>query len=302
MSLQIKFSGKPLGHEIVGLDLTQRLDDATFAAIEAAYDHYGVIVIRGQHLTPLQQIAFSRRFGALTDYTVKEYNMVDHPEIFVVSNVVEQGKPVGMEDAGRYWHTDMWVTANPPRGSILYALEVPIDANGVARGDTWFCSTAAAYDGLPADLRNTIEGRSAVFDTEMYFRARMARTPKDPVTGDWSDAVKKRMTQRTQGVTRKHPMVKVHPRTGRKSIYYSDEAISHIDGLSAAESAPILAAVRAHLLRDEYVYRHSWAVGDLVIWDNISCMHKATGDFTLPLRRTMHRTTLASLVPDAAAA
>jgi taurine dioxygenase len=302
MSLQIRFSDRPLGHEILGINTAGDIAADVFAEIEAAYDRYGVILFRNQHLTPEQQIAFSKRFGDLTEYTVKQYNMADHPEIFIVSNVVVDGKPLGMVDAGRYWHTDMWVTANPPRGSMLYAIEVPIDSNGEARGDTCFASTAAAYDGLPEDLRKTIEGRRAVFDSEAYFMSRMSRTPKDPITGDYSEDVKKRMTQRSQNVVQHHDMVKVHPRTGRKSIYFSEEAISHIEGMSVEESAEVLEAVRAHVLRPEYVYRHRWAVGDLVMWDNISCLHKAIGDFDLPLHRTMHRTTLASLVPNKAAA
>ena len=298
MSLQIIPSGAPLGHELRGVDLAQPVPDALFAEIEAAYDRFGVIVFRDQRLTPEQQIAFSRRFGPLAQYTLAQYNMPGHPEIFVASNVVVDGKPLGMADAGRYWHTDMWITANPPRGSALYALEVPIGADGIARGDTWFASTAAACAGLPRELRRAIEGRQAVFDSETYFQSRMRRTPVDPVTGEYSEAVRKRAVQRSKNVVQKHDLIKVHPRTGRECLYFSEDAISHIDGLSAAESAPLLQALRDHITRPEYVYRHVWRVGDLVMWDNISCLHKATGDFDLPLRRHMHRTTLASLVAD----
>ena len=297
MTLDIRYADAPLGHEIRGLDLSQPLDDATFAEIEAAYDRYGVICFRDQKLTPDDQIAFSKRFGELTEYVVGRYNMASHPEIFIVSNVLdEKGHNIGLVDAGRYWHTDMWVTANPARGSILYAIEVPIDEHGVARGDTYFASTAAAYDALPEDLRAKVEGRSAVFSSEAYFHARMARTAKDPLTGDYSPAVKERMHQRPKGVERVHALVKTHPRSGRKCLYFSEEAMTGIVGMDPAESAEVLEALRRHILQPQFIHRHSWRVGDLVMWDNISCIHKATGDFDLPLHRTMHRTTLASLV------
>jgi len=296
MPLEIRYADAPLGHEICNVDLN-RVDDATFAQIEAAYDRYGVIVIRNQKLTPESQIAFSKRFGELTEYVVGRYNMPGHPEIFIVSNVLdEKGHNVGLVDAGRYWHTDMWVTPNPARGSILYAIEVPVDEQGVAHGDTYFASTAAAYDALPEDLRAKVEGRKAVFSSEAYFLARMARTPKDPVTGDYTAAVKERIHQRPKNVEQVHALVKVHPRSGRKCLYFSEEAMTGIVGMDPAESAEVLEALRRHILQPQFIHRHSWRVGDLVMWDNISCIHKATGDFDLPLRRTMHRTTLASLV------
>lgn len=292
MAASIHYVDAPLGHEIRGVDLTRELPDADFKVIEKAYDDYGVITIRNQKLTPDQQIAYSRRFGPLTQYVTARYNMKTHPEIFIVSNAVDEtGRNVGLEDAGRYWHTDMWVTANPPRGSILYAIEVP-EKDGQVFGDTYFSSTAAAYDALPEDLRKTIEGRKAVFSSEAYFNARMARTPKDPVTGDYSPGVKERAVERTKNTQQEHAMVKVHPRSGRKCIYFSEEAMTHIVGMEEKESAEVLEAVHQHVLRPEFIYRHRWQVGDLVMWDNISCIHKATGDFTLPLRRTMHRTTL----------
>jgi len=300
MSLQIRFADAPLGHEITGVDLTQ-LSDEDFAQIEAAYDKYGVIIIRDQKLTPEQQIAFSKRFGDLTQYIHDRYNMREHPEIFMVSNERDGDRVLGLPDAGRYWHTDMWVTANPPRGSILYAIAVPHDDNGEPLGDTYFASTAAAYDALPEDLRKRIEGRKALFSSEAYHSARLARTPRDPVTGQYSAEEQERQKTRPKGATQSHPMVKVHPRSGRKCIYYSEEAIEHVIGVSEEESREILEAVRRHIVQPQFVYRHRWRVGDLVMWDNIACLHKATGDFDYPRIRTMHRTTLASVQPVLAA-
>jgi len=293
MTISIRYADAPLGHEILGVDLSKDIGDDDFAQIEAAYDRYGVIIFRGQSLTPAQQIAFSRRFGPLTRYSTDRYNMATHPEIFIVSNVVEGEKAIGLADGGRYWHTDMWSTANPPRGSILYALEVPMKG-GEPLGDTYFCSTAEAYDALPEHLRKALEGRKAAFCTEMYADAKRARTPVDAATGQLPASFLERDVNRPKHIVQMHDMVKVHPRSGRKCIYFSEEAITHIIDMDPKESAEVLTALHQHVLKSEFIYRHRWAVGDLVMWDNISCMHKAIGDFE-PLRRRMHRTTLAAL-------
>jgi taurine dioxygenase len=289
LALEIIFSGAPLGHEIRGVDLN-RLSEAQFAEIEQAYDTYGVVVIRDQHLTPDAHIAYSKRFGGLDRYILDRYNLASHPEIFVVSNIIEDGKPVGLGDAGRYWHTDMWTEPRPPRGSIMYALEVPHDDDGRPLGDTYFTSTAAAYDALPESLRRDIEGRWAV-----YSGARLVDFQTKLKARELTDEEKIGMAERAARIKEiRHPLVRIHPRTGRRCIYFSEGAIDHVEGVSASESARILEDVRQHVLRPEFIYRHQWRVGDVVMWDNCSCLHKATADFDLPRRRRMHRTTLAS--------
>lgn len=298
MTVEIKFVDAPLGHEIVGVDVGQPLSDEDFDAIEAAYDRYGVITIRNQQLTPDQQLAFSRRFGPLDRYVLERYNLKSHPDIFVISNILDdQGVPIGLADAGRYWHTDMWVTQRPPRGSMLYAIEVPT-RDGEVYGDTWFSSMSAAYEALPADIRELIDGRQAVFSGRKNVEYRIAHTPVDPRTGKLSKADEEGMRERAANMPAEimHPMVKTHPRTGRRSIYWSQGSVDRIVGLEPEESDRVLAFIERHVLQPQFVYRHRWRVGDIVIWDNISCIHKATGDFELPLRRHMHRTTLSSSV------
>ncbi|MEX2630795.1 MAG: TauD/TfdA family dioxygenase [Tistlia sp.] len=297
MAIEIVEVDAPLGHEIRGVDLAGEIDAKSFAAIEAAYDRYGVVVFRGRPLTPPQQLAFSRRFGPLQRYVLDRYNHKQYPEIFVVSNVVENGEPIGMADAGRYWHTDMWLTRNPPRGSILHALEVP-ERDGEPLGDTWFASTAAAYDALDEAMKRRLEGLRAVFSTERYlaFRARTNRQI-DKATGKASQAA---LSELKSGDI-EHPLVSIHPRTGRRCLYLCEGVISSVIGLAPAESDALVAFLEAHVVRPEFVYRHRWQVGDLVMWDNVSCLHKATDDFELPQRRLMHRTTLASQAPAPAA-
>ena len=289
VELEISMSEAPLGHEICGIDVAN-LSQAEFAAVEAAYDRYGVVFMRGQQLTPEQHVAFSKRFGDLDRYILDKYNMKSNPEIFVVSNIIENGEPIGLGDAGRYWHSDMWTQEKPPRGSIMYALEVPHDERGKPLGDTMFGSMQAAYDGLPPDLRKAIEGRRAVYSGEKLVDFQVKLKGRDLTEAEKAGVEERRKKLPT--IT--HPLVRVHPRTGRKCIYYSEGAVSHIEGMSVEDSAPILAAVRAHVLEPRFHYRHSWRVGDVVMWDNCSCIHKASADFEWPQRRRMHRTTLAS--------
>jgi len=184
VELEIVKSEAPLGHEIRGIDVAN-LSDAEFAAVEAAYDRYGVVFMRGQNLTPEQHVAFSKRFGELDRYILDKYNMKSNPEIFVVSNIIENGEPIGLGDAGRYWHSDMWTQEKPPRGSIMYALEVPHDERGKPLGDTMFGSMQAAYDGLSDDLRKAIEGRRAVYSGEKLidFQVKRLGAPRGVASG-----------------------------------------------------------------------------------------------------------------------
>ncbi len=295
MPLQIRFADAPLGHELVGIDLAQ-LDDTTFAEIEAAYNRYGAICVRDQKLTPEVLIAFSKRFGALDKYVIDKYNHPKYPDIFVVSNIIgEDGQPLGMADAGRYWHSDMWSQKRPPRGAILYALEIPRDEQGKVYGDTYFASTQAAYDGLPADLKQRIEGRQALYTRVKANAFRAATTPDNERTRE-SAAARSTIPM----VEIWHPLVRVHPLTGRKCLYLSEGMIAQVSGYSEAESQALCDELLAHMSSKPYVYRHVWREGDLVMWDNFSVMHKATGDFDLPLRRLVYRTTLSasSLYPN----
>ena len=291
MSIEIAYADAPLGHEIRGVDLSREVDDGTFAEVEAAYDRYGTILFRDQHLTPDQQLAFSRRFGPLDRYVLDRYNHKQWPEIFVISNIIgEDGEPIGMSDAGRYWHTDMWLTHNPPRGSILYALEVPME-NGEPLGDTYFASTGAAYDALPDEMKARLGNTKAVFSKRQYAEFR-ARTNKeiDRPSGQASQQALKDLGD----ADIIHNIVRSHPRTGRKCLYLCEGVISHLIGWDKAESDEMIAFLERHVTSPQFVYRHRWRPGDLVMWDNCACLHKATGDFELPLRRHMHRTTLSN--------
>lgn len=279
-----------MAKSIQGVDLSKDLDAETFREIEAAYNANPVTVIRGQKLTPEQQIRFSRRFGELEIHVLKQYLLPGHPEILVVSNVVDRdGKLIGLADADRVcvWHTDMSYLEKPSRGSMLYALEVP-QKDGRSLGDTLFADTAAAYDALPAATRRRLQGLKAIHRMTKGYEIDKKKSDK---------GVAYSREQQRQNPDRAHPIVRTHPATGRKCIYLNKLVVVGIEGMPEAQSEPLLEELYAHCTQPQFVYRHQWRVGDLVMWDNCSAQHLAVIDYELPLRRVMHRTTLSGTVP-----
>ena len=292
MAIEIRYVDAPLGHHVVNADLT-RLDDATFGEIEDTFNRYGVIVIEGQNLPPEAQLAFTRRLGKEIRYPIPDFQLSGFPDIFVVSNVIEDGKPIGMADAGRLWHSDMIFTDAPPRCSVLYAIEVP-QRNGEPLGDTLFASTAAAYDALPESTKRRIEGLKAINSYRRYAerRHREEAESRPDTTGQ---AVRDKNQDTHPDIV--HPLVRTHPITGRKCLYIADGTTVEIVGWSQDASDALIGELLAHMTRPEFVYRHRWQVGDVVIWDNCSAIHQALGDYELPERRRMHRTTVEGTRP-----
>jgi taurine dioxygenase len=174
----------------------------------------------------------------------------------------------------------MLFTEKPPRCSLLYCLEVP-HKDGKAIGDTLFASTAAAYDGLSADMKQRLAGLKAFHSFRAYASTKTDGREKE---GDaFADVV--------------HPLVRTHPITGRKCLYLSHSLTKKIGDLGEDETTVLVRQLIEHITSESYVYRHNWQVGDLVIWDNCSSMHRAIFDYALPLRRRMHRTTVVGSRP-----
>ena len=289
MALMIAHTSAPLGHELVGIDL-RTIDQPTFEALDDAYRTYGVIVARGQSLSPRELVDFSKRFGQLLVYPLGNYLLEGFPEIFVVSNIVENGKPIGMKEAGANWHTDMSFTTAPPRGSILYALEVPVQ-EGRTLGDTLFASGAAAYDDLSSAMKDRIEGLYAVNSASHAAKNKLERARERGTDDAELRARIERQAREFPDVV--HPLVRRHPLTGRKCLYLSGDQTCAIVGWDERSSTALLDELKEHYLSPQYTYRHTWRVGDVVFWDNCMCMHKAVQDYKLPLRRKMLRTTIA---------
>jgi taurine dioxygenase len=196
-SFEVRPSGAPIGAELLGLDLARPLDAATFAAVNAAFERHSVVVFRDQRLTPEQQIAFSRRFGPLQVNVRSEFNKPGHPEIFIVSNVENDGKPIGSRDAGRYWHSDLCYLPQPSKASLLYALEVPTRADGTVLGDTLFAGVAAAYDALPDALKRRLDGLTAANGYNYMYQRKAHEFGLRPALSDAERAPSTRATRST---------------------------------------------------------------------------------------------------------
>ena len=277
-----------LGAEVRGVDLSRDLDDAAFAAIERAWNEHSVLLFRDQSIDEARHIAFSRRFGDLEVHVLDQYLHPEHPEILIVSNVMDGDRHVGIYDAGRYWHTDLSYMAIPSRGSLLHAIEIPHDSTGEPLGDTLFASTSAAYEALDADTQRRISGLKAEFS----LANRHAKLVAD---GDQGAALSDTHQDRAPPVV--HRVVRTHPITGRRSIYVNEGQTAGILGLPEDEARDLLHELCTHCTRSEFVYRHRWRAGDLLMWDNIPTQHLAICDYALPQRRYLHRTTLRGTPP-----
>ncbi|MGE8499709.1 MAG: TauD/TfdA dioxygenase family protein [Pseudomonas sp.] len=272
----------PLGAEIIGLDLTRPLNDADFARVHRAHLDHGLLVFRDQRITPQQQIDFSRRFGPLQIHVLKQFLLEGHPEIFIISNIVENGQPIGLGDAGKYWHSDLSYKEFPSLGSMLLAQELPEEG-----GDTLFASQQLAYETLPAHLLQAIDGKRAA-------HSYTARYADEVFAGIRRPTLTEAQLAEVKAVI--HPVVRTHPETGRKGLFVNENFTTHILDLPEDESRQVLAELYAHSAKSEFIYRHQWQPHDMVFWDNRALIHLATG-CPSHLRRRMHRTTIQGDVP-----
>jgi len=272
-----------VGAEITGVSLASGCTNQQFDAIHQAFLDHSVLVFRNQRLDPDQLAAFSRRFGPLEQHVLKQFAHPDNPDVFLISNVKEKGKPIGAIRAGQYWHSDCSYLAKPTMASLLHALDVP----GYG-GDTMFTSMAAAYDELSGPMKAFLDGLTAVHDyTNAWdvFFSRVADRP--PLTAE----------ERAKVPPVEHPVVRTHPGTGRKMLFVNPGFTRHIVGLTDGESRAILDYLFRHGQQPHFIYRHSWAAGDLVIWDNRATWHLAVADYNMNERRHLHRTSIAGDTP-----
>jgi taurine dioxygenase len=284
MSFEIRNLDAPLGAEILGLDLSDAPDEVEIGHIRQALAERGVLVFRDQiRLTPDEHVGFSRAFGPLQIHIQHHFHHPKHPEILVVSNVVENGKPIGLADAGRYWHSDLSYVAKPSLGSLLHAQELPDEG-----GDTLFANMAAAYDSLAADLRKRIDGLQAEHSYEARNKAQQA------VTGAARPGLTEAQRSNVPPVV--HPVVRVHPDSGRKALFVNEGFTTHIVGLPEEESRSLLDELFAVSTAERFIYRHVWRPHDLVFWDNRQTIHLAT-PFPQQYRRKLYRTTVQGNVP-----
>ena len=267
-------TGSALGAEVQDVDL-RSMENGDFAAIYQAWLQHLVLLFRGQKLTDDDLIAFSKKFGQLDWAPIQESGrrfVEGHPEIYVVSNVVENGAPIGSLGAGEAtWHTDMSYLEDPPKASILYALEIPSSG-----GNTYFCNMYSAYELLPDALKRRIEGKilkhDATYNSGGYVRQGVTAVD-DPVTSPGA----------------RHPLVCTHPETRRRLLYLGRRRNAYVEGLPLTESESLLDELWSYANRGEIAWHNNWRVGDLVLWDNRCTMHRRD-PFDASSRRVMHRT------------
>jgi taurine dioxygenase len=276
------FTGAPLGAEVIGLDLSLPLATADLARLHRAHLDHHVLVFRDQHITPAQQVAFSRHFGALQIHVLRNFQLPEQPEVLVISNIQQDGKPVGLGDAGHFWHSDLSYKETPSLGSMLHAQELPAEG-----GDTLFANQHAAWAALPDDLKREVEGLQA----EHWYLARYDELRQ-------RNLYRPQLTQAQIDEVRpvSHPVVRPHPQTGPPALFVSEHFTTRILGVSAQRSRELLDLLFDYGTRAEHVYRHQWQPHDMVFWDNRSLMHLAAG---CPdhLRRKLYRTTIEGDVP-----
>lgn len=278
----MKFKIKPLtdefGTEVIGLDLSDPLPDEDFDRLRRAWFDAGVMVVRDQHLTPDQQVAFSRRFGPLIIHVMDQFLLQGHPEILLISNKKrDDGTPLGFEDAGRYWHSDVSYDEQPALGSLLYAVEIPPEG-----GDTMFADMRRAFETLPDEMRRSIAERRA--------RHSYARTyDKNETVKGGRPRINKNQQAKLEDVS--HPMVRTVEDTGCRTLFVNPGFTFAIDDMDAADGEALLSQLFAHSTQPEFVYVHKWQPHDLLCWDNRSVMHHAT-PYDPAYTRHMHRTTI----------
>jgi len=276
MAVSIKNLDAPLGAQIGGIDLAERLTGADFEAIEEAWQTRLVIVARGQRLSDPQLLAFSRQFGELDPPGPNPYGEPfnkEFPEINVISNVVANGKPIGNLGAGEaVWHADMTYIDVPPKAAVLYSLEVPHNGGG----NTYFADMFAAYEALPAALKAAVEGKLAVHDASRNSAGMLRKGYKE-------------VTDVRETVGARHPLVRTDGMTGRKALFLGRRPNSYIVGMEVEESESLLDALWGHATQPRFAMCHEWQVGDLLMWNNLSVLHRRD-PFDADARRVMHRT------------
>lgn len=271
-------SGGALGADIEGIRLDHTLSGYGRALVEQAWADNLVLRFRGQHGITVDQLAqFSRNFGQLDKAPTASTKLGDnfewqHPEITVISNVVTDGKPMG--DLGSYeavWHSDMTYNDLPPKGSALYAIEIP-----PAGGNTQFANMYQAYETLPQNLKDRIKSLKCVHDASRNSAGQLRKGYQD-------------ISDPRQTVGAIHPLIRVHPVTGKKCLFLGRRRNAYIAGLEVADSEALLDELWAHATKEEFVWTQVWQLGDVILWDNRCTMHRRDS-FDPNSRRLLYRT------------
>ena len=267
--MKIVPSGRVLGAAVENLDLA-RLSDGQFDAVYRALAEHGVLRFPKQQLSAQALRDFAARWGELEVNVANMFQEPGLPEVMILSNIVENGKPIGLADAGQSWHTDMSYSRTIAFCNILYGIRIP-QRNGEPLGNTEFCDQAAAYDGLPPELRKRLEGKTVLHDFEKFWE--MMRREKGSKRTPLTEA------QRKAKPPVSHPIFLKHPVSGRMCLYANPGYSMRINELPQKESDEMLAFLFEHQTQEKYHYAARWQVGDVLMWDNMRTIHNAVADY-----------------------
>jgi len=260
MKLIPPMAGK-LGAELTGLDV-RNLSPETVSQLKQQLYEYRLIIIRDQKLSKQEYIEFATRLGRPQIYFQENYHHPEHPEIFVSSNVPENGRKVGVAGTGRYWHTDYQFFQEPLPFVMVYPQILPN-----AQRETYYIDMQRVYEELPGELRDYVENTRAIHDGKWRYKI----TPQDidralvDILDDVSKLVPLVM----------HPAVIQHPLTGKKSLYISSGFTTGLEGLSHEENTVVMAKLFEFIEREEHIHTHTWCYGDILLWENRALLHKA---------------------------
>jgi taurine dioxygenase len=263
-------SGKILGATVEDLELSRPLEEREVEALIQGIGRHGVLRFPHQRLSAREQKDFAARFGELEINVAGAYQEPGIPEVMILSNIVRDGKPIGLADAGQDWHTDMSYSSMIAFANVLYALEVP-QRDGKPLGATEFSSMHAAYQGLSEELKKKLEGMTVLHDFNKFWE--MMRREKGSKRPPLSEA------QRKAKPPVSHPIFLVHPITGKRVLYANPGYSVRINELPEKESDAMLALLFEHQLKPAYRYRHEWTKGDLLMWENFGTIHNAIADY-----------------------
>ena len=268
--MKVTGSGEALGATIEGLDLARPFSDGEFEGVVSALGRHGVVRFPGQDLTGRELADFSARFGELEINVANAYQEPGIPEVMILSNIVEDGKPIGLADAGQDWHTDMSYSGTVAFANVLYGVRIP-RRNGRTLGATEFSNMHAAYEGLPAEMKRDLEGMTVLHDFNKFWE--MMRREKGSKRPPLTEAQKKTKPPVS------HPVFLTHPITGRKVLYANPGYSVRINELPEEESARTLKFLFEHQLKAEYRYVFRWQEGDVLMWEDIGTIHNAVADY-----------------------
>lgn len=267
------------GAEVTGLPIHGDVEDRLFVAFLAILHDHRFVLVRGLDLHPAAQVAFSKRLGPLEIHARVGNTLPAHPEIFCVGNVERDGMKASFARGVEQWHADSSYRTVTSDASLFYGEVVPPEG-----GDTLFADATAAWDALDDATKAAIDGLRAVHELETLYEWGARHNPHRPAFTD---------EQRRMWPPVSQPLVRIHPVTGRKSLYLCPAVISHIEGMDAAEGRALIERLIAHTTQPRFVYSHKWRKGDLVIWDNRAVLHTASLFDHEKYQRLMYRTTVA---------